>query len=366
MGCASSKRVEASVDNYRPAPASFAAFDINSVQEPWLVVAETKSHDNYEKPTFVPTQILEKLNTLDSEQAPHSWDEVSKALEDLKPSLVQATNSVSVFSAAPPAKPSSVQPPSTKNQSHGNRNQIPNKSLSFHTLEEFDAKLNSKPAKTEEAKKTEQQRVHEAPIQTIGIANPVKENIFIVRDRLEREKEGKQANFDRLTSTRVNPLSQYPEKCPPGGNDSVVIYTTSLRGVRKTFDDCNRVRTVLEGHRVVFDERDVALHGGFLSELKEVVGESSSGVPRVFVKGRYLGGAEEVVELNESGMLGKMLSHAKVERGIGRLGCEGCGGARFVPCLDCGGSCRVVIDGVNKERCSACNENGLVQCPLCL
>ncbi|KAH7513717.1 hypothetical protein FEM48_Zijuj11G0010800 [Ziziphus jujuba var. spinosa] len=376
MGCASSKRVEASADIYRPAPASFAVFDINSIQEPWLMVSDTKPQDHNEKPTFVPTQILEKLNNLDSaEQAPHSWDEVSKALEDLKPSLAQANSVFSAPTTTTPAKPGSVQPSELKKQSHGN-SKVVNKSLSFHTIEEFDAKLNPKPPaselrktesmKTEQVKKTEktEQRVPEAPN---GIIKPVKENIFIVRDRLEREKEGKQANFDKLISMRVNPLSQYPEKCPPGGNDSVVLYTTSLGGVRKTYEDCNRVRAMLEGHRVVFDERDVALHGGFLSELKELIGEEEGvSVPRLFVKGRYLGGAEQVVELNETGRLGKMLSYAKVERGIGRLGCEGCGGARFVPCLECGGSCKVVVDGDKKQRCSVCNENGLVHCPACL
>jgi hypothetical protein len=38
MGCNSSKRIEASEDVYLPPPSSFAVFDINSIQEPWLVV----------------------------------------------------------------------------------------------------------------------------------------------------------------------------------------------------------------------------------------------------------------------------------------------------------------------------------------
>ena len=63
----------------------------------------------------------------------------------------------------------------------------------------------------------------------------------------------------------------------------MVVYTTSLRGVRKTFEDCNRV------HRVVFNERDVSLHKEFLREVKELVGEAVA-LPQVFVKGRYVGG----------------------------------------------------------------------------
>ena len=123
------------------------------------------------------------------------------------------------------------------------------------------------------------------------------------------------------------------------------------------------MRSILELHGFIFDERDVSLHGGFLNEVKELVGEGVS-VPRVFVKGRYIGGVDEVMGLNEMGRLRRMLNWAGIQRGVGRQGCEGCGGARFVPCLDCGGSCKVVV-GDKKERCSECNENGLVHCPTC-
>uniref|UniRef100_A0A0D3ELI2 Uncharacterized protein n=1 Tax=Oryza barthii TaxID=65489 RepID=A0A0D3ELI2_9ORYZ len=48
----------------------------------------------------------------------------------------------------------------------------------------------------------------------------------------------------------------------------------------------------------------------------------------------------------------------------------GCGGARFVPCWECGGSCKVVAAGATAaaadvERCAKCNENGLMLCPIC-
>ncbi|KDO76586.1 hypothetical protein CISIN_1g0446791mg, partial [Citrus sinensis] len=191
---------------------------------------------------------------------------------------------------------------------------------------------------------------------------PVKENIFIVRDRMEREKEGKQAKYEKLIR---DPLSDFPEKCPPGGSDGVVIYTTSLRGVRRTYEDCNRVRSIFEVNRVVTDERDVSLHGQFLNELKDLFGGETVTVPRVFIKGRYVGGVDELTELNESGKLGRMLRSARVEMGIGRQACEGCGGARFVPCFDCGGSCKVVLATGDKQRCGVCNENGLVHCPAC-
>lgn len=371
MGCASSKRIEAAVD-YRPAPASFAVFNINGIQEPWLGLEDTTSQQEHnEKPAHVPAQILDKLGESDAAAAPHTWDEVSKVLENLKPNLSP--------------KPSPVPPPpAAKNEPEEERRK-PRKSLSFdsfHTLEELDNKLTApKPAglkKSEsmnslQRKKPESNRTNsrvELPSpspdartqSTVGYKS-VKENIFIKRDRLEREREGQVAVIDKLISLR-DPLSDYPEKCPPGGAESVVIYTTSLRGVRRTYEDCQRVKSVFEVNRLVYDERDVALHGEFLSELKGLIGEGL-GVPRVFVKGRYIGGVEEVVELNESGRLGRIVKWARVETGVGPQACGGCGGARFVPCMECGGSCKVLIGGDKKERCPKCNENGLVYCVAC-
>ncbi|CAJ1937229.1 unnamed protein product [Sphenostylis stenocarpa] len=338
MGCASSKGLDAAAVPYRPAPTSFAVFDINAIEEPWLKhLNNTTTTPHPQDKTPLPAPILHKLNMLDATDAPQSWDEVSKTLQDLKPVIT---------------KPPSTTPPQQP--------QPPQKTNSFHTLEELDAKL--KP----EAEAVKPAAVKPAAEAKVNInaarGSKLKDNVFIVRDRLEREKEEKESAFEQL---RRDPLSAFPEKCPPGGSDTVVVYTTSLGGVRKTFEDCNRVRDVLEAHRVVFDERDVSLHGDFLREVKELGGEGVA-LPRVFVKGRYVGGLEELVELNETGRLGRILRATRVERGLGRQACGGCGGARFVPCLECGGSCKVVVNGVDKERCPKCNENGLVHCPSCI
>ncbi|XP_023534449.1 uncharacterized protein LOC111796006 [Cucurbita pepo subsp. pepo] len=357
MGCASSKRIEAAVDVYRPAPASFAVFDINAIEEPWVKVVEEPqspaSPVKEEKAAIVPVPILEKLSSLESE-TPHSWDEVSKALEDLKPALQRELQ--------PPPKPvtPNQEPPPSKPAAAAVGKQAPRKSSSFHTVAELDSKLTSstKPA----AKSFRNGPTKPEPtIPEPRTGDPdrfrsVKENIFLLRDRQEREREGQKP-------VRYDPLSEFPEKCPPGGVETVVLYTTSLRGVRRTFEDCNRVKSVLELQQVVVDERDVALHGDFLKELKELLGDEAT-VPRLFVKGRYIGGADEIVALNEMGKLRRILRRAAVETGAGRQGCEGCGGARFVPCLECGGSCKVII-GERKERCGGCNENGLARCPAC-
>ncbi|XXG82426.1 hypothetical protein AAC387_Pa10g0379 [Persea americana] len=356
MGCGSSKRVEATVaaDVYRPAPTSIALFDINAIEEPWLI-STVHHHQPSSKPTsHVPAPILEKLDTFElASDVPSSWSEVSKALQHLKPT----------FQSPPPPPP----PDAHVSPAADNKNPIP-KNPSFHTLEELDAQLSTK--KKDSARVTqlnESARVTVAPpapqVEVEGI-RPLRENSFIVRDRLE--KEGKSVSRPSDGGRRRRDLlSEFPEKCPPGGEEAVVLYTTTLRGVRRTFEDCERARSAVEGWRVVVDERDVALHGGYLVELRELLGEGVA-VPRLFVKGRYVGGVEQVVELNESGRLGELLDSARVRRGVGRRECEGCGGARFVPCLGCSGSCKAVDkDGNGMVRCGLCNENGLVHCPLC-
>ncbi|KAE9465709.1 hypothetical protein C3L33_02412, partial [Rhododendron williamsianum] len=55
-------------------------------------------------------------------------------------------------------------------------------------------------------------------------------------------------------------LLDFEENCPPEGNERVILYTTSLKGIRKTFEDCNSVKFLLESFKVVYFERDISLH----------------------------------------------------------------------------------------------------------
>ncbi|WOL02209.1 hypothetical protein Cni_G10928 [Canna indica] len=366
MGCASSKQFEvvAAADVYRPPPTSIAVFDINKIDEPWLI---TKSVDDEEEeqetvkekkmPTAVPLPLLEKLESY--EVAPQSWSEVSKALEDLKPTL----NSLP---APPVTKPNPAPTPDPKKPA---ASAPPAKKDSFHTLEDLDSQLKKPPPPRPSSPPR-------PPPPELSGYRSVRENSFILRDREERERQ--KAGGDaaaKLPWWRRDPLDGYPERCPPGNPDGVVLYTTTLRGVRRTFEDCEQARRTLEAHAldagVVVDERDVSLHGEFLRELRELLGEEMA-VPRLFIRGRYVGGVDEVVELSETGKLRYILRWVARRAGGdnsgkgGRRDCEGCGGARFVPCLECNGSCKVVgEDGKSIERCDQCNENGLMLCPLC-
>ncbi|CAJ1828767.1 unnamed protein product [Sphenostylis stenocarpa] len=171
----------------------------------------------------------------------------------------------------------------------------------------------------------------------------------------------------------------------PCGKDKVVLYFTSLRGVRKTYEDCCQVRLILKGLGVRIDERDVSMHSRFKEELRELLGDGYGGLvlPRVFVENNCIGGVEEIQRLHEDGKLEKLLGGCeKIEDSAGGDGggvCEACGDIRFIPCETCCGSCKIYYDGNEDEeeyvdgevgecgfqRCPDCNENGLIRCPIC-
>lgn len=179
--------------------------------------------------------------------------------------------------------------------------------------------------------------------------------------------------FKPTTLSSASALDGFEKLCPPNGEDKIVIYTTTLRGVRKTFEACNAVRSAIEGLGVLYCERDISMDRGFREELKELMKGKELIPPRVFFKGRYIGGAEEVMRIVEEGNFGDLLQGLpKMKAGSV---CEGCGGVRFMPCFTCNGSCKMVM-AMNQDmeqnqgravvvRCSECNENGLVLCPIC-
>ncbi|CAN8253193.1 unnamed protein product [Cochlearia groenlandica] len=153
----------------------------------------------------------------------------------------------------------------------------------------------------------------------------------------------------------------------PGSENSIVVYFTSLRVVRPTFEDCRTVTSILRSFPVRIDERDLSMDASFSAELKRIfdAGETkkqTTKLPRVFIGGRYVGGAKEVRQLNEIGELKKLVQDLpKIEPGL----CEACGGHRFVPCKECHGSHKVHKEKQGFKTCLTCNENGLVRCSSC-
>jgi glutaredoxin domain-containing cysteine-rich protein 1 len=160
-----------------------------------------------------------------------------------------------------------------------------------------------------------------------------------------------------------------PPPPPPDSERKAVLYLTSLRGIRKTYEDCWSTRSVLQGCGVRVDERDLSMHAGFKDELHAALGGAAGRLPQVFADGRHIGGAEEVRRMHEAGELEACeMAPPGVGpgKGVAMEACSGCGGVRFVPCEECSGSCKVFLDEVGSfRRCPECYENGLARCPLC-
>lgn len=159
----------------------------------------------------------------------------------------------------------------------------------------------------------------------------------------------------------------HPEKSLislPGSEKRIVLYFTSLRVVRSTFEDCKAVRSILRGLRVFVDERDLSMDYRFMEELQRIMGHKEKGMlslPRVFIDGRYIGGADEIRRMNETGELKKFVEGLSPASGT----CEECGGYRFVLCVECNGSHKCYSEKGGFRSCIACNENGLIRCSSC-
>nr|XP_011469937.1 PREDICTED: uncharacterized protein At5g39865-like [Fragaria vesca subsp. vesca] len=141
----------------------------------------------------------------------------------------------------------------------------------------------------------------------------------------------------------------------------VVIYYTSLRIVRRTYEDCKVVRSILRGFRVRIEERDLSMDTKFSDELQKLTGNRTLALPMVFICGICIGGVEEIRQLHESGDL-KVMMQWLPEADSGP--CDYCGGLKFVLCKICDGSHRIHCGG-EFIPCTTCNVNGLVMCQSC-
>ncbi|XP_035682186.1 glutaredoxin domain-containing cysteine-rich protein 1-like isoform X2 [Branchiostoma floridae] len=165
-------------------------------------------------------------------------------------------------------------------------------------------------------------------------------------------------------------LTQGAQKSYSHERGRIIVYTTSMQVVRDTAEKCQKIRRILESHRVRFEERDVVMNLELQRELRARLGQTEEALtlPQVFIDGQPIGGAERLDQLNEAGELRKLLS--RFEKITVRSLCARCGGYRYIPCTVCNGSRKSVhrnnfTDMFRQLNCTACNENGLQRCPVC-
>lgn len=168
--------------------------------------------------------------------------------------------------------------------------------------------------------------------------------------------------IDRFTSRTPPPTTKTLVSTDHGG---VVLYYTSLHIVRKTFEECRAVRAILQMLRIPIDERDLTMDSRFHDELHDVFGTRNVELPKVFIGGRYVGGAEEIEKLHESEELRKMVGELPPSDGRFSENCELCKGWRFVLCESCKGSHKIFSEESGFVSCTVCTVQGLVRCSPC-
>lgn len=213
------------------------------------------------------------------------------------------------------------------------------------------------------------------PVISLQRSGSLKGNVEKLRNMFEKKisfrksvRESQKLQESPKSPTYEDKLKKNNKLVLPGTEDRVVVYFTSLRGIRRTFEDCCAVRMILSGFRVLVDERDISMDSAYKLELENIILGSSKNnglrLPQVFVRGYHIGGVEEVKYLHEIGELGKILRGLPL-RPIGSVGCRACANVRFVPCFHCNGSRKVYDEDYDVKRCVYCNENGLLRCPAC-
>ncbi|KAJ7974072.1 Glutaredoxin [Quillaja saponaria] len=117
-----------------------------------------------------------------------------------------------------------------------------------------------------------------------------------------------EVNFKIEGNIPVMP-QDFPEIFPPGSaDDAVVVYRTRDSLEPCTVDDCDSVVDLLEGYGLKLDVRNTR-QSYYEKELLKLL-HGCMILPSVFMKGRYIGGLNEVMNLHNSGQLSKILIRA--------------------------------------------------------
>lgn len=101
----------------------------------------------------------------------------------------------------------------------------------------------------------------------------------------------------------------------------------------------------------------------YLDELQRILGQKKVTPPCIFIGAKYIGGADDIKQMSETGELKKLIQRLQLsETSV----CDECGGHRYVLCNKCNGSHKIYMEKSGGfKSCLSCSQNGLIRCPSC-
>lgn len=171
---------------------------------------------------------------------------------------------------------------------------------------------------------------------------------------------------DRSSIFVNRPSSWELEKVVVDPKLKVVLYSTSSQADVHAYEDSNAVRAILISLvGASFDEKSISQHPEFEQELKNALNTPTALVPTVCVRGRYIAGVDNIIQLYKKGVLGSLLVE-KVAHGLKPNTPCICRGGKFLICPVCKGKRKLARQGEDAVLCRHCSGTGLIKCPSCL
>ncbi|KAH7444666.1 hypothetical protein KP509_02G087100 [Ceratopteris richardii] len=168
------------------------------------------------------------------------------------------------------------------------------------------------------------------------------------------------------TSAGINsPSSWELEKIFASPVTTVVLYTTNLRTDIDAYEDSNAARAILISLMGAdFNEKSVSKNPFFEQELKVALNLPVVQVPTVCIKGKYIPGIDNIMQLFKKGILNSLLLEALPDDFQPKASCM-CRGGKFLICPVCRGKCKISRHIEGPVPCRHCSGTGLLKCPNC-
>ncbi|MCO5578580.1 hypothetical protein L7F22_032424 [Adiantum nelumboides] len=157
------------------------------------------------------------------------------------------------------------------------------------------------------------------------------------------------------------------EKVAAAPKVRVVLYSTSSKEDVHAFEDSNAARVILRSVAgTAFEEKNISQDAEYEKELKRALNTESALVPTVCVKGRYITGLDDIMQMYKRGVLRSLVAGESLMMKPANAPCI-CRGGKFLICPVCKGKRKLARkQGDEDVVCRYCSATGLIKCPNCL